>query len=113
MTLIIGPLFSGQEEYVAERFGPDVLASDRTLNHAETKAYDATSKEELTQLSETLCSSYEIILFTETGGGVVPMDAGERFRREQAGRLACLLAEQADTVIRMCCGLPMVLKGTN
>ena len=35
----------------------------------------------------------------------------EREKREAAGRLACLLAARADTVIRVCCGLPQLLKG--
>jgi adenosylcobinamide kinase/adenosylcobinamide-phosphate guanylyltransferase len=45
------------------------------------------------------------------GGGVVPVDARQRADREAAGRLACLLAARADTVIRVCCGLPQLLKG--
>ena len=48
---------------------------------------------------------------TEVGGGVVPVDAEQRHHREQAGRLACLLAQRADTVVRVCCGIPQVLKG--
>ncbi|MDO5132963.1 MAG: cobinamide kinase, partial [Eubacteriales bacterium] len=42
---------------------------------------------------------------------VVPVDPKERAAREAAGRLACLLAARADVVIRVCCGLPQVLKG--
>ena len=53
----------------------------------------------------------EIVIATETGGGVVPVDADERRMREEAGRLSCMLAERADTVIRVCCGLPQLLKG--
>ena len=49
--------------------------------------------------------------FREVGGGVVPMDAEERAGREAAGRLACLLAERADCVVQMFCGIPTVLKG--
>ena len=39
------------------------------------------------------------------------MDPAERERREAAGRLSCLLAERAETVVRVCCGLPQLLKG--
>ena len=35
----------------------------------------------------------------------------QRAAREAAGRLACLLAERADCVVQMFCGLPTVLKG--
>ena len=45
------------------------------------------------------------------GGGVVPVSPDQRQGREAAGRLACLLAQQAETVVRVCCGLPQVLKG--
>ena len=47
----------------------------------------------------------------EVGGGVVPVEAEQRAAREKAGRLACLLAERADCVVQMFCGLPTVLKG--
>ena len=52
-----------------------------------------------------------VVIATEIGGGVVPMDADARAQREAAGRLSCLLAERADTVVRVCCGLPQLLKG--
>ena len=39
------------------------------------------------------------------------LQALARRKREAAGRLACLLAARADTVIRVCCGLPRLLKG--
>ena len=49
-------------------------------------------------------------LATEVGGGVVPIDPSERAAREAAGRLSCLLAQRAERVVRVFCGLPMVLK---
>ena len=56
-------------------------------------------------------SEKEIVIATEIGGGLVPIDKTEREKREAAGRLACLLAERADTVVRVCCGLGQILKG--
>ena len=56
-------------------------------------------------------SQKKIVIATEVGGGVVPVDPGERAAREAAGRLACLLAGYADTVVRVYCGLPQMLKG--
>ncbi len=53
----------------------------------------------------------DAVVCTEVGSGVVPLDAGQRAWRERAGRLACLLAERADCVVRMVCGIPQVLKG--
>ena len=44
-------------------------------------------------------------------GGVVPVDKNERAAREAAGRLGCLLAQRADAVVRVFCGIPVYLKG--
>ncbi|MFR6093122.1 MAG: bifunctional adenosylcobinamide kinase/adenosylcobinamide-phosphate guanylyltransferase [Faecalibacterium prausnitzii] len=66
--------------------------------------------EQLEALAREL-AEYDIVIATEVGGGVVPMDAEERAGREAAGRLACLLAERADCVVQMFCGIPTVLKG--
>ncbi|WP_417341939.1 bifunctional adenosylcobinamide kinase/adenosylcobinamide-phosphate guanylyltransferase, partial [Evtepia gabavorous] len=54
---------------------------------------------------------YEVVIAPEVGGGVVPVDPVQRQNREAAGRLACLLAQRADRVIRVFCGLPQALKG--
>lgn len=53
----------------------------------------------------------KIILCDEIGYGIVPMDPFDRQWREETGRLCCLLAEQAELVVRVQCGLPQVLKG--
>jgi adenosyl cobinamide kinase/adenosyl cobinamide phosphate guanylyltransferase len=53
----------------------------------------------------------DVVIITEVGSGVVPLDAGERAWRERAGRLACQLAARAACVVRMVCGVPQVLKG--
>ncbi len=42
---------------------------------------------------------------------MVPIDPAERAARENAGRLACLLAARAECVVQMFCGIPTVLKG--
>lgn len=48
----------------------------------------------------------------EIGCGVVPLDRSDRDWREAVGRLCCALADQADLVVLVVCGLPQVLKGT-
>ena len=52
-----------------------------------------------------------VILCDEVGCGVVPVDPSERAWREETGRLCCALAQRADRVERIFCGLSMVLKG--
>ncbi len=53
----------------------------------------------------------EAVVCDEVGCGVVPIDAFERLWREEVGRLCCELAERADAVVRVVCGLPQLLKG--
>ena len=52
-----------------------------------------------------------ILLCDEVGCGVVPMDPEDRAWRERVGRTCCALAERADCVIRVYCGIPSLLKG--
>ena len=52
-----------------------------------------------------------ILICDEVGCGVVPVEPAQRARREAVGRLCCRLAERAERVERIFCGLPMVLKG--
>ena len=61
------------------------------------------------KLAEQLCIK-KVVIATETGCGVVPIDAAEREAREAAGRLSILLAKRAQKVIRVWCGLPESLR---
>ena len=52
----------------------------------------------------------EVVTCLEVGSGVIPLDRGERMWREHAGHLANALAQRADRVVRMVCGIPIELK---
>lgn len=52
-----------------------------------------------------------ILVCDEVGCGVVPMDRAERDWREAVGRMCCALAERAEKVERVVCGIPVTLKG--
>lgn len=108
MTLIVGPLFSGKRKIAMELLRCTEGELDRRA------VYDvqelAAKREDLQALAEEL-AQYEVLISTEVGGGVVPAEPEQRAARETAGRLNCLLAKKADTVIRVFCGIPTVLKG--
>lgn len=108
MIFITGPLLAGKRSYIQTALG---LSPDELARRAVWDVQDLAVREpDLPALAEAL-SRREIVIATEVGGGVVPADPQERAAREAAGRLSCLLAERADTVVRVCCGLPQVLKG--
>ena len=70
----------------------------------------AATAPDLTALADAL-AAHPVVIATEVGGGVVPVDPAQRAAREAAGRLSCLLAARAETVVRVCCGIPQLLKG--
>lgn len=109
MILIVGPLFSGKREIAAEMLhcAPSELAGRAVWDVQELAA----QAEDLTALADEL-SGREAVIATEIGGGIVPVDPAQRAAREAAGRLTCLLAQRADTVVRVFCGIPTVLKGS-
>lgn len=108
MIFITGPLFSGKYK-LAKKI---LQCEDEELAHR--AVWDVQNfvweRSDLDHLAEEL-SQYEVVIATEIGGGVVPVDAKEREAREAAGALSILLAARAETVIRVFCGIPMVLKG--
>lgn len=100
MIFITGPLYSGKRTFA------NALPGTR-IAKVQDLAKDA---DDLEKLADKL-AAYDIVIATEVGGGVVPVDAGERAAREAAGRLACLLASRAQCVVQMFCGIPTILKG--
>ena len=108
MIFITGPLYSGKREYACKILG---CGEAELQSCAIWDVQDlAVQCGDLAALADEL-SQYEVVIATEVGGGVVPVDAGERVGREAAGRLSCLLARRAECVVRVFCGLPVVLKG--
>ncbi len=109
MIYIFGPYAAGKREYVRETFGYteadfSTKAEDncRVLYDAQQLASKVGNRpEELEKLAEQLCRK-KVVIATETGCGVVP--------REAAGRLSILLANRAQKVIRVWCGLPESLR---
>ncbi len=110
MIFVTGPLFSGKKTFIKESLG---------LNDEEFKRISVCDVQEMAAgkdadqieiLAEEL-SNKTIVISTEIGGGVVPVDKNMRYDREAAGRLSILLARRADTVVRVVCGIGRVIKG--
>lgn len=107
MIFITGPLFAGKRDVACRILGCN---QEELARHAVWDVQDLAGQQPLEKLVRQL-EAYPVVIATEVGGGVVPVDEKQRADREAAGRLACLLAQRADTVVRVFCGLPILLKG--
>lgn len=102
---VTGPMASGKREYVLDTLG--ISASEAAFEVQELLRKEPDM--DVAGLVEEL-SRFQAITQTEVGAGVIPLAAAEREWRERAGRLACLLASRADIVVRMVCGVPIIVK---
>ena len=107
MIFLFGPLYSGKRELAMEllRCGAAELARRAVWDVQDLAAKSG----DLPALAEEL-AKYDVVIATEVGSGVVPIDKAQRAQREAAGRLAILLAQQAQEVVRVFCGIPTRIK---
>lgn len=135
MILVIGGYAQGKLEYVKDKyqigeediFDFDVddiaelkICSDGSFSDSRIVLNNINSliKKELDdgkdpeELLEKILSKFNnaIIITDEVGNGIVPIDKNERIYREKTGRLQCMLAQNADEVIRVTCGLGQRIK---
>ena len=116
MIVIVGGVASGKRTFARSLgFSADDMA-DAVLDKrpviynlqdlvSRTLAFDVT-KDLFEELRGKGC-----IICCEVGSGVVPADRAGRVARERTGRLVNQLAAEAALVVRMVCGLPLILKG--
>lgn len=112
MILVTGGIASGKRTYVRslgydESQMSSLIASDAPV---------LVGLEELLRAGELLQTDLralrdkDVVVCCEVGQGVVPMDARERAWRERVGRACAVLARDATRVVRMVCGIPLVIK---
>ena len=108
MKLYIGGCHQGQEELARrENPGCEIITGFHTM----VREWLADGSDALVNTA-VLCEKHPqaVIISDEIGCGVVPMSREERFWREQTGRAQCLIAEHADRVIRVFCGIGVRIK---
>ncbi len=113
MILVIGGQAAGKRTFVKKELGlgDDAIAvavlDDKPVLadlHELVRRYDD---------DETLYAALlnkKAVLTNEVGAGIVPIDPAERLWRDKVGRLTARLAARADKVVRVCCGIPLVIK---
>lgn len=122
MIMITGGAFQGKTEYAKKSLSlsdSDILdcgSCELTdIRNAKcVKHYELAVKRLLDSgedpLSFTENLSCGIVIMNEIGSGIIPLDKSERVWREMTGRAGCLLADRAEQVVRLCCGIAEVIK---
>ena len=113
MILIIGGAGQGKLDYVLAKDRGTARPGGPHPEEARTRPVCAGLEDwpELDEAALLEANPDVILICDEVGCGVVPVEPAQRARREAVGRLCCRLAERAERVERIFCGLPMVLKG--
>ena len=128
MILVTGGAYQGKLDYAKEEYGltdDDVFTCEETstavgfdekiIDHFERyvlaliKAGQVPEKAVGMQIRAGRYKG-KIIICDDISQGLVPMDKTERAWREGVGRTMVKIAEQADRVVRVFCGIPEVLK---
>lgn len=126
MIFIIGGSYQGKTDFAVNKFGLspdeitegsapyDKLISAKCIRHFEDFVSSAAVRnEDPLKLTEKLLSGTPdaIIIMTEIGCGIIPIEKSQRVYRELVGKTGCLIAGLAQKVIRITCGIPAVIKG--
>ena len=124
MHLVIGGAYQGKLRYAMEHFGVTeeqvfdcsgggIDFSAPCIDHGER--YALTCVREGREAADDFRANRErwqsaVILCDDISSGVVPLDPEARAWREASGRLVNYLAGEAETVTRLFCSIPQVLK---
>ena len=123
MIMITGGAFQGKRDFAKHNFGITEneifdggkcsfaeMVNARCITHYEL-AVRRLLKEKKDPIEFTECLNCEVVIMNEIGCGIIPLDKSEREWREMTGRAGCILADRAETVYRVCCGIPTIIKG--
>lgn len=108
MKLYIGGAYQGQNE-LAKRENP---TNEVWVDFHETIREAVQAGEEPRAFAERFCLEHPgaVIAAGEVGAGVVPIAAEERAFREAVGRALCVIAQRAEEVTRVMCGIGVRIK---
>ncbi len=135
MILIVGAQASGKRTFaqslgidaseiaVARLDGSRAVCDVQDIVRAGLKCGDIARRQDASDAEVSAREAYDIdrlvaslrekdvVMINEVGSGVVPATPEDRVYRDQVGRVGVMLASCADAVVRMVCGIPIVLQG--
>lgn len=118
MILVIGGHAAGKKDWVKHtmhyedsRIAEGVLDQRPVLNSLQMLVLHCIRQGDEPQRLLPWLLEKQVVVCDEMGCGVVPVDEVQNRLREETGRLCVLLAQHAEKVVRITCGIPQVIKG--
>ena len=114
MVLIVGGMAQGKLEFAKRALGvtawSEGVLGEESCVHGLHRALRALPDPEAAIGAWLEAHPDGVLICDEVGCGVTPLDRVDRDWRERVGRACCALAERADAVYRVSCGLEVRLK---
>ena len=116
MILVVGGMSSGRKTYVRSLgyreadFSMDPQTDAPVIYGVENFIIDHIDSVDIAELAEIL-SKKDVVICQEVGSGVIPVEYESRMLREKVGGLCTLLGSRADRIVRLVCGIPVIVKG--
>ena len=113
MVLVIGGAGSGKLDYVQslgysqDEIADGLIDERRVVYHLQNIVFR--DPDHAPELLNALLQK-EVVVCDEVGSGIIPFLLRDRQAREATGRLCIRLAERAERVVRLVCGIPTVIK---
>lgn len=126
-TLVIGGKYQGKLEYVLKTLNLSIESVNHGASCGFENAFEKPVLNNLHILVRRLLEAEKdptmfiltslqkgnsvTIICDEIGCGIVPIDKNDRYLREITGRILCEIAKTAQKVVRVQCGIPVLIKG--
>ena len=114
MVLIVGGMAQGKLEFARRALGvtawSEGVLGEESCVHGLHRALRALPDPEAAVDAWLEAHPEGVVICDEVGCGVTPLDREDRTWRERVGRTCCRLAERAEAVYRVRCGLGVRIK---
>ena len=91
----------------------NVFTAVAVANYHELVRRLIAEKIDVCEFTERFCKENPdaIVTVNEVGCGIIPLEKADRFYREEVGRAGSIIASHSETVFRVFCGIPQIIKG--
>ena len=124
MIMITGGAYEGKADFVKTHYGCEIT-NGKSCDFESVFTAECISNyhllvkrliekgNDVIDFTERLCRGNPslIVITDEIGCGIVPLEKSDRLWREQVGMAGSLIAKNSDMVVRLICGIPIVIKG--